>query len=84
MAHTYKTGDTIYIRAHRTAGGTSMVNQHHKDWGKDPVHPVIVAQVAVCGIQDCYGVEWADTREPVGLPIFPFNIVDADGNLISQ
>jgi hypothetical protein len=60
-----------------------MVNRHSPDWTNHPVHQVVIAQVAVCGIPDCYGVEWADTREPVGLPIFPFNIVNSIGNPVS-
>lgn len=80
----YNIGDRIHIRAIREPGGTIMCERLSPGWADQPVHTVVVAQVRVCGIPDCYGVEWADTREPVGLPIFPSNIVDADGNLISQ
>lgn len=59
-------GDTVWVRLERLEGGARA------QAGNDalPLTECVVAQVDVCGVRGCYGLEYADTRRPVGLPFF--------------
>jgi hypothetical protein len=61
-----KKGDKVYVRLKRMEGGCTT-QRGNKEY---PLVECVVAQVDVCGSEGCYGLEYADTREPVGLPFF--------------
>jgi len=73
-------GSEVYIRCMRSDHGCSMVSVDHPDYGSQPLVKCRVAQIDVCGVKDLFGLVWADTMEPVGLPIFPWNLLDVHGN----
>ncbi len=77
----YQVGDTVYVRLKRYAdgSGTSYVNFAHPDHDTYPVHKCVIAQVDVGGAEGVYGLEWADSREPIGLPFYASAFCDADG-----
>lgn len=64
----YEIGDTVFILAKRSEGGSSSVGPASAEAPSYPVVECVVTQVDVCGIQGLYGLSWADDNEPVGLP----------------
>lgn len=66
-------GDRVKIVADRTQGGSIVPPR--SSWtsligtGNYRVHDAVIAQVRICGTS-AYGLEWADTRTPIGLPFF--------------
>lgn len=82
MTKRYKKGDKVFIRASRASAGsgTSTVNRHHPKWSSMPVHECVIAQVDVCGLEGCYGLEWASDGQPIGLPFWATCFVDGSGN----
>lgn len=76
---TYKIGDTVYILANRGSGGTMCPPPGHPAEKGCSLHKCVVAQVDVGGVEGCYGLEWADTCVPVGLPFYHWSFCDATG-----
>lgn len=66
---TYQIGDTVFFLAKRSEGGCRSVGPAHPQAASYPVCEAVVAQTDVCGVKGCYGLVWADTGEPVGLPL---------------
>jgi len=74
-------GSEVYIRCLRSDSGCSMASVDHPDHALQPLVKCRIAQVDVCGVKDLYGLVWADTGKPVGLPIHPWNLLDMHGDL---
>lgn len=66
----YEIGDKVFILAKRMEGGSSSVSPESAQAPSYPIVECVVTQVDVCGIEGCYGLVWADTEEPIGLPFY--------------
>lgn len=80
----YHKGETVFIRAKRSQGGTVVVVSDNPDWSNLPVLACRIDQVGFCGLSDVYGLTWEDNREPVGLPFYADHFCDKDGNPVGE
>jgi hypothetical protein len=77
----YTVGDTVYILARRSDSGCVCPPPESASAPSYPIVECRVAQVDVCGSKGVYGLVWADTEEPVGLPFSERSLWDSEEEL---
>ena len=79
--HNLVVGSEVYIRVLRSDSGACMLSADHPEYKTQPLVKCRIAQIDVCGVPNLFGLAWADTCRPVGLPIHPWQLLNEYGDL---